>query len=57
MKQLDKSRKRGCPTCNGMDPKSCMRCYGKTLICEWYKDDVGHIAIIKESEAKKQKAR
>ena len=29
------SKKRGCPTCNGADPKSCLRCYGKTRMCDW----------------------
>jgi hypothetical protein len=29
------SRKKGCPTCNGNDPKSCMRCRGKTRMCDW----------------------
>jgi hypothetical protein len=33
-----KSSKRGCPTCAGVDPKSCMRCYGKTKLSDWETD-------------------
>lgn len=36
MRQLSTSKKRGCPTCDGVDPKSCMRCHGKTRLCEWW---------------------
>jgi hypothetical protein len=35
MERYSKSKKRGCPTCNGVDPKSCMRCHGKTRLCDW----------------------
>ena len=35
------SRKRGCPTCAGVDPKSCMRCYGKTLLRDWWHGPTG----------------
>lgn len=27
--------KRGCPTCDGIDPKSCLRCRGKTRLSDW----------------------
>jgi hypothetical protein len=27
--------KRGCPTCNGLDAKSCLRCNGKTILKYW----------------------
>lgn len=33
---LSTKKKRGCPTCNGVDAKSCMRCYGKTRLCDWF---------------------
>ena len=33
--KYSESKKRGCPTCSGVDPKSCMRCYGKTRMCDW----------------------
>ena len=33
---LSKKKKRGCPTCDGVDAKSCMRCYGKTRMCDWF---------------------
>lgn len=36
MEQLSKKTKRGCPTCDGVDAKSCMRCYGKTRMCDWF---------------------
>jgi hypothetical protein len=32
---VPKSKKRGCPTCDGIDPQSCLRCKGKTRLCEW----------------------
>ena len=33
------SKKRGCPTCGGIDPKPCMRCRGKTRLCDWENKD------------------
>jgi hypothetical protein len=33
-------RKRGCPTCSGLDPKSCMRCQGRTKLSEWCDGEV-----------------
>ncbi len=36
-----KSKKRGCPTCAGNDPKSCLRCNGKTRMCDWYAAKIG----------------
>lgn len=27
--------KRGCPSCGGIDPKSCLRCRGKTRLSDW----------------------
>lgn len=39
--RLSDSRKRGCPTCDGVDPQSCMRCYGKTRLCDWLNTDNG----------------
>lgn len=47
-----KSKKRGCPTCNGIDPKTCMRCYGKTRLCDWIWDATGYHLILKASTAK-----
>lgn len=41
MTPLSKSKKRGCPTCDGVDPKSCLRCKGKTRMCDWYNTDKG----------------
>lgn len=35
------SKKRGCPTCAGVDPKSCVRCFGKTRMCDWLVTDTG----------------
>ena len=32
---LNQSDKRGCPTCNGIAAKSCMRCHGQTKMNEW----------------------
>jgi hypothetical protein len=36
MEQLSEKKKRGCPTCDGVDAKSCMRCNGKTRMCDWF---------------------
>jgi hypothetical protein len=30
------SKGRGCPTCLGVDPQTCMRCGGKTRLCDWF---------------------
>ena len=35
------SKKRGCPTCDGIDPKSCMRCHGRTRLCDWVNTSTG----------------
>lgn len=29
------SNKRGCPTCNGVEPKSCLRCRGEARLSDW----------------------
>ena len=47
-----KSKKKGCPTCNGVDPKSCMRCYGKTKLCDWIWDSTGHHLIVRNPSKK-----
>lgn len=39
--RLRHSRARGCPTCDGVDPKSCVRCLGKTRMCDWMNTDSG----------------
>ena len=31
LSRYSESKKRGCPTCDGLDPKSCMRCRGKAI--------------------------
>ena len=28
-------RKKGCPTCGGIESKSCMRCFGETRMYDW----------------------
>lgn len=33
--RLSASKKRGCPTCDGIDPRTCIRCRGKTRLCDW----------------------
>lgn len=39
--QLSASKKRGCPTCDGIDPRTCLRCRGKTRLCDWYNTPLG----------------
>jgi hypothetical protein len=41
VKIFSNSQKRGCPTCNGVDAKSCMRCRGETFMCLWFNTDLG----------------
>ena len=36
-----KKEKRGCPTCAGINPKSCMRCNGKTKMFDWHYTKTG----------------
>lgn len=38
---LSQRRRRGCPTCEGVDPKSCMRCNGQSRMCDWFYTDTG----------------
>ena len=40
--------KRGCPTCAGIDPKSCLRCAGKTKLSDWQATD--NTAVIQALE-------
>ena len=35
------SKQRGCPTCNGIDSKSCARCKGRTYMAEWIGQPIG----------------
>lgn len=39
------SGKRGCPTCDGVDPKSCLRCRGKTRLCDWMNTENGWATV------------
>lgn len=41
MVKYSESKKRGCPCCDGIDPKSCMRCLGKTRLCDWVYTETG----------------
>jgi len=34
-KRYSLSRRAGCPSCDGMDAKSCLRCGGVTRLNEW----------------------
>ena len=36
MERLSNKKKRGCPTYGGADAKFCMRCNGKTRMCDWF---------------------
>ena len=40
-RQLSESKKKGCPVCNGIDPNTCMRCYGMARMCDWYETELG----------------
>jgi len=41
MRQYSKRRKRGCPTCGGLDARSCMRCWGRTWLTDWWETETG----------------
>ena len=45
MRKYSDSKKRGCPVCDGVDPKSCMRCYGKTRLCDWFFTTMGRATM------------
>lgn len=49
MKEYSLSQRKGCPTCEGVDPKSCLRCKGKTLMLEWFLTDTGHAHVTQMS--------
>lgn len=36
-------RRKGCPTCGGVDPKTCMRCFGKTRMYDWIEQGAIHV--------------
>ena len=36
MELYSKKKKLGCPTCDGVEAKSCLRCFGKTRMCDWF---------------------
>ena len=40
-RQMYTSHKRGCPTCAGINARSCMRCNGMTRLSEWYETETG----------------
>lgn len=41
MERYSDSKKRGCPTCDGIDAKTCMRCHGKTRKRDWWHTSTG----------------
>ena len=45
MEQYSKLQKRGCPTCGGIDPRSCVRCQGKTIMMDWFITNLGYTHI------------
>lgn len=60
MKQYDTSARLGCPTCDGVDPNSCVRCGGRTRLCDWWNTNVGwtykplpSYAVVEASQAEK----
>jgi len=32
------SKRKGCPTCGGNNPRLCLRCHGTTRLCDWPED-------------------
>jgi len=54
MEILSKKNKTGCPTCNGVAAKSCMRCRGRTKLWHWFNTPTGwaHFTQMKGDELK-----
>ena len=52
MEILSQENKLGCPTCEGIDPKSCAQCHGKTKLWQWFNTQMGwsHISQLKGDE-------
>ena len=48
------STKRGCPTCDGVDPRSCMRCRGKTQQRHWFLTRTGYAHHSELSQAERE---
>jgi len=46
------SAKRGCPTCDGNAPKTCLHCRGKSRLCDWYRTELGwaHMSELTDDE-------
>jgi len=45
MERYSDRKKRGCPTCDGVDAKTCMRCQGKARMCDWFLTDTGYAHV------------
>jgi len=41
MQILSKKNKAGCPVCNGVAARACMRCGGKTKMWHWFSTKTG----------------
>lgn len=54
-----KAKNGGCPVCDGVDPKTCMRCGGKTRLCDWFRTSMGwtHISEIDRRDDEQMKRR
>ena len=42
IERFSTKKHKGCPVCNGIDSKSCVRCRGQSLMCDWFKTDFGY---------------
>lgn len=56
MNKLSELKKRGCPTCEGVDARSCFRCQGKTRMCDWYNTETGWVHYTELDNVERQVA-
>jgi hypothetical protein len=52
VRRYSESKKKGCPVCDGLDPKTCLHCEGKTALNEWWSASSGfaHVSELSVSE-------
>jgi len=55
MTQYSKEKKCGCPTCDGIDAKTCMRCRGMTRMCDWWNASTGWAHVSELGTDQKQR--
>lgn len=47
------SLRKGCPACDGVDPKSCCRCGGRTRLSDWWQTETGYAHTVELTREEK----